>query len=216
MHESREYEPTLFDRHGPAAGDYLRAGGFGLMVTGISIFALALEGVSGLWTVVACGLAGALVFGLAVGVSQLVGNTWKRVAVDGVSTPYTEQYSREQALVMLGRVDDALASFEELIREDPAAVSARIRAAEMYDRERGNPQRAAELFREAQQIDARSAGERVYIAHRLVDLYTGPLNQPGRALVELRRLIEQFPDHPAANQAREALAVLKARYQPDG
>jgi hypothetical protein len=90
-----------------------------------------------------------------------------------------------------------------------------VRAAELYDRERGNPARAAELFREAQRIEACSVGEHVYIAHRLVDLYTGPLDQPGRALVELRRLIERFPAHPAADQARHALAALKTRLQVD-
>ena len=213
MTQPREYKPTLFDRHGPAAADYLHAGAYGVMVSGMSIGALALEGYFALWTVLAGVAAGAVVFAFACGMSQAAGNTWKWVAVDGTSTPYQEQYSREQSLVMQGRVDDALASFEAIIRDDPAAVTARIRAAELYDRERGNAPRAAELFREAQCIESCSIGERVYIAHRLVDLYTGTLNQPGRALVELRRLIEQFPDHPAASQARKALAVLKSRYQ---
>lgn len=215
MTEAREYKPTLFDRHGPAAADYLRAGAFGLMVTGSSIGALSLEGYFSIWTVLGSAAAGAIVFGFGIGVSQFVGGAWKRVVVDGTSTPYTEQYSREESLVMQGRVDDALASFEAIIRDDPAAVTARIRAAELYDRERGNATRAAELFRQAQAIASCSTGERVYIAHRLVDLYTGPLNQPGRALVELRRLIDQFPNRPAAAQAREALAVLKERYRSE-
>ena len=213
MTEPREYKPTLFDRHGPAAADYLQAGAYGTMVAGISIFALALEGYFSIWTVLGSAAAGAAVLGFGIGVSRLVGGTWKHFAVDGASTPYKEQYSREQALVMQGRVDDALASFETIIRDDAEAVTARIRAAELYARERGNAERAAELFREAQRIESCSTGERVYIAHRLVDLYTGPLNQPGRALVELRRLSEQFPGHPAAVQARDALKVLKARYQ---
>lgn len=213
MKPSAEYRPTLFDRHGPAAANYLHAGAFGLLVTGVSILALALEGYFSVWTVLACTGAGSVVFGVAVGVSEMTGSTWKRLAIDGASTPYEEQFSREQALVMQGRVDDALASFETIIRDDAEAVTARIRAAELYARERGNAERAAELFREAQRIESCSTGERVYIAHRLVDLYTGPLNQPGRALVELRRLSEQFPGHPAAVQARDALKVLKARYQ---
>lgn len=215
MTETREYKPTLFDRHGAAAGDYLHAGAYGLLVAGLSIAALAIEGYFSIMTVIACGILGVAVFGFAIGLSQTVGSTWRRVAVDGSSTPYKEQYSREQALVMQGRVDDALSSFEAIIRDDPAAVTPRIRAAELYDRERGNAARAADLFREAQRIESCSAGERVYIAHRLVDLYTGPLDEPGRALVELRRIIEQFPNHPAANQAREALAVLKARHQAE-
>lgn len=214
MPDSREYEPTLFDRHGPAASDFLTAGAYGLMVTGCSVGALALEGYFTVWTVLASVAAGTAVFGFGFGVGRLVGNTWKRVAVDGTSTPYTEQYSREQALVMQGRVDDALASFEAILRDEPLNVTARLRAAELYDREGRDPARAAQLFHEAQRIATCSVGEHVYIAHRLVDLYTGALDQPGRALVELRRLIERFPEHPAAVQARDALTTLKLRIQP--
>lgn len=216
MAEPREYKPTLFDRHGPGAAAYLQAGAYGTMVAGISIFALALEGFFSIWTVLGGTAAGVAVFGTAIGVSQLVGGTWKRFAVDGASTPYKEQYSREQALVMQGRIDDALASFEAIIRSDAAATTARIRAAELYARAGNNSARAAALLRDVQRNESCSAGEQVYVAHRLVDLYTGPLNDPGRALVELRRLIERFPTHPAAAQAREALVVLKARYQQAG
>lgn len=215
MTQPREYKPTLFDRHGPAAADYLQAAAYGAMVAGIAMLALALEGLFSIWAMLASVVAGLAVFATAVGASRLVGGTWRRFVVDGTSTPYKEQYSREQALVMQGRIDDALVSFEAIIAGDAAAVTARIRAAELYDRERGNAARAAELFRQAQNIPTCSTGERVYIAHRLVDLYTGALGQPRRALVELRRLIEQVPDHPAANQAREALTVLKTRYRSE-
>lgn len=216
MTESSEYKPTFFDRHGPGGADPLRAGALGLFIAGISISALALEGFFSVWTVLASAAAGAVAGAAGFGASRVVGGAWKRIAVDGTSTPYVEQYSREQALVMQGRIDDALSSFEAIIRDDASAVTARVRAAELYARERGNAVRAAELFRDAQRIESCSVGERVYIAHRLVDLYTGPLNQPGRALVELRRLIEQYPGHPASSQARDALATLKARYRSDG
>lgn len=215
MTEPREYEPTLFDRHGPDAADLLRGGAYGALVAAVSLGALLLTGFLSFWTALASVAAGVVVCAFGWGVSKVAGGAWKRIAVDGATTPYEEQYSREQALVMQGRVDDALTSFETIIRADPGTVTARIRAAELYDRERGNAARAAELFREAACIASCSTGERVYIAHRLTDLYTGPLNQPGRALVELRRLIEQFPSHPAASQAREALNVLKARHQSD-
>lgn len=215
MTHPHEYTPTLFDRHGPAAADFLRAGAYGAMVAGAAIGALAIEGYLSMWTVLGGLAAGAVVCGCGLALSRVVGSAWKHVAVDGATTPYTGQFSYEQALVMRGRVDEAIASFEAIIQRDATAVTARIRAAELYERGRGDAQCAAELFREAQRIESCSTGERVYVAHRLVDLYTGPLNQPGRALVELRRLIEQYPDHPAAAQARDALATLKTRYQAE-
>lgn len=45
--------------------------------------------------------------------------------------------------------------------------------------------------------------------NRLVDLLTGPLRDPGRAAVELRRLIDRHPTSTAAAHAREALAKIK-------
>jgi hypothetical protein len=69
--------------------------------------------------------------------------------------------------------------------------------------------RAAELFRDAQRIPAIDVGEDVYVANRLIDLYSGPLADPGRALVELRRLIDKYPRSAAAGHARDALSALK-------
>jgi hypothetical protein len=81
-------------------------------------------------------------------------------------------------------------------------------------KERGDHLRAVELFREVQRIETTPIGVYIYATHRLVDLYTGPLNEPGKALVELRKLIDRYPGSPAAENARVALAELKARHLP--
>jgi hypothetical protein len=210
MTEPGEYKRTLFDKHGAVAADYIKAVAYGAMVSSLSFgaFALASGGMS--WTVVLVSLlAGAATTGAALALSIGVGSTWKRFMVDGTSTPYVEQYSYQQALVMQGKLDEALESFEAVIAEQPDLVSPRVKAAELYAREKREPRRAAELFREAQGIPAITAGEYVYVTNRLVDLFTGPLNQPGKALVELRKLIERYPGTAAALQARSALAELK-------
>ena len=53
----------------------------------------------------------------------------------------------------------------------------------------------------------------IYSSSRLVDLYDGPLAEPGRAVVELRRIIEQYPGSDMARHARKALPALKARLE---
>lgn len=210
----------MFDRLGPQAGTNLRAYAYGLMVFGITVsavlFALG-QGIARMpwWTMVA-GLvvalvAGALVTAVALSLSTAAGFTFTRLMVDGATTPYKEQYSYQQALVMQGRLDDALASFEAVIAEKPEAIDPRVKAAELYARDKGNFVRAASLFREVQRITTVTAGEDIYVTNRLVDLLTGPLHDPGRALVELRRLIERYPGTPGAEYARGALADLKAR-----
>jgi hypothetical protein len=206
------YKPTLFDRHGPAAGEMLRAFAYGLMVFGLVAGVLISRVGFHWWTLPVAVAAGAATGGLGWILGEVVGNTWKLFAVDGSSTPYKEQYSYQQALVMQGRVDDALESFEAVIAEKPDEVSPRVKAAELYARERQNHRRAAELFREVQRIAGVPMGDDIYASNRLVDLYTGPLNDQGRALVELRRLADRYPGSPAAAHARDALAALKARH----
>lgn len=213
-----QYKPTLFDRHGPDAGGYVRTAAYGLMVFGLSMtggFIMIAGGkieasfVGVIMIVVVSALFGAVVSLTAYLISRAAGDTYKHLMVNGSTTPYREQYSYQQALVMQGRVDDAIASFEAVISENPAAVDAHIKAAELYAREKGDAVRAAALFRDAQRIPAIGIGEDVYVANRLIDLYNGPLAEPGRALVELRRLIDKHPGSAAAEFARDALASLK-------
>ena len=221
MERPAEYKPTLFDRHGAAAADIVRAWAYGLMVFGITMGAISFAMAAGGSTPTLWDWLGALgvsaVLGAATGFAGLlIGRTvekgWKHLMVDGSATPYEEQYSHEQSLVMRGQIDDALTSFESILQGNPDGVRPRVRAAELYAREKGNHRRAAQLFTEVQYIERVGAGDFVYATHRLVDMYTGPLNDPGRAMVELRRLIERLPGSPAADQAREALATLKARH----
>jgi len=212
MAERTEYKQTLFDRHGAAASDYMRAWSYGAMVSVLTVAVLTLRVGFHWWTIPVGLVAGAASAASGLFVAHSVAGTWKHLMVEGGSTPYVEQYSQQQALVMQGKIDEALASFELVINQEPGNIDARIRAAELYAREKGNHRHAAELFRQAQRIATIAVGQDVYVSHRLVDLYTGPLNEAGRALVELRRLIERHPGTPAAEQARKALAEIKARY----
>jgi tetratricopeptide (TPR) repeat protein len=220
-----EYKPTLFDRHGPDGGLRVQAFAYGLMVFGLTIplFAAAAVklGLTNPWLVllfIAGGSVGSALVTYMGGlhVSNAVGESVKAVTISGASTPYVDQCSYQQALVMRGKVDEALESYEAVIAENPTRVDVRIRAAELYLTKKGDARRAAELFREAQRISTISVGDDVYVTNRLVDLYTGPLGAPGRALVELRRLIDRYPTSPAAARAREVLKAMKADWKPDG
>jgi tetratricopeptide (TPR) repeat protein len=128
----------------------------------------------------------------------------------GASTPYEQQYSYQESLAIKGDIAGAIASYEAILSETPEDYEARIRVAELYARKsEGKPEKAAEYFRMVQRDEQVPPEKHVYVANRLVDLYLGPLNNEGRALVELRRLIEKFPNTAVANQARTALANLK-------
>ena len=130
------------------------------------------------------------------------------VLPSGKSNPYEEQFSYQESLAARGDVAGASASYEALIAERPEAPLPRLRAAELHARRGGDAARAAELFRSVRDLPSASRREALYASNRLVDLYDGRLGDPGRALVELRRIIERFPGSPEAIRARDALPRL--------
>lgn len=208
--EPAPYRPTLFDRHGPAAVDRVRALAYGLMVFGIIVSASLLMAHS-LSIVVLLGAAiiGAVCGGISFTLGAGAGAGVHRVMVSGASTPYEEQFSYQESLVMRGLVEDALASYEAIIAERGTMVSARLRAAALYASRGNNPQRAAELLREARLIPGISARDDIAAANRLTELLMGPLGDAGRAMVELRRMIDRHPGTDAATRAKLTLAELK-------
>jgi hypothetical protein len=132
------------------------------------------------------------------------------VMPSGKSTAYDEQFSFQEAMVARGDVAGALESYEAIIAERRDVALPRVRAAELYARDARDPKRAAELFRSVRDLAGASRSDVLYASNRLVDLYLGPLDDAGRAQVELRRVVECFPGTSAATRAREALARIKA------
>src|SRR5690348_10773092 len=199
MHEEpTAYRRTLFDRHGAAAADLLRAWVYGAMVFGLVFGAVALTARSMSFFVLL--IAAIAAFGTAMAslsIGRAAGGAAKAFTQGTATTPYEEQYSYQQALVMQGKVNEALASFEDVIAASPHAVLPRVRAAELYAQHDG-ARRAAELLREALRSPNLTAGEDVYVTYRLVDLLAGPLGDPGRACVELRKLIDRYPGSATA------------------
>ena len=134
-------------------------------------------------------------------------------AVSGKDTPAEADYSMEQSLAERGDVAGALSLYEARFTSSPDDAEARLRAAELYARAADNPRRAAELFNEARRIAGATPQRDLYATNRLIDLYTGPLATPARALGELRRLIDRYPNSAVGAQARATLATLKAELQ---
>lgn len=118
-------------------------------------------------------------------------------------------YSHIEALEMRGDVAGALTAWELAITESPDALHARISAAELYTRKADNHQRAAELYRVVQTHAKSSDETKRYVTQRLIDLYLGPLKDEGRALVELRRIANRWPESPEGRGALQAIANIK-------
>ena len=207
-----EYKRSFFDRHGPGAAGLVTASVWGVAMGILTLVMLA--SVRGLtfMTILSSVGAGLFVGGLGPALGNAFGGFWNRVAVNGASTPSAPQFSRERSLVMQGKIEEAFVLIEKQVAADRTNIQVRILAAELYLSERNNPERSAQLLREAHLVRPMSVGDDVYIANRLVDLYVGPLSTPYKAFRELRRIIERYPNTSAAQHARVALAALKERH----
>jgi hypothetical protein len=215
---TNEWKPTLLDRLGPDAGRFTMLRGYMVITFPLSLFlfwmlsgrmAFTVPLARYLFVIVGGALCAAGLASIVIRVSNMAGSGMQVLTMGAAGSPYQDQFSLEQAMVMRGEVDQALASFEERIAQRASGVDVRVRAAELYAKEGKNPVRAAALLREARTLPGITEGQDIYVTNRLADLLAGPLEEHGRALVELRRLIERYPGTPAASHARSAISAIK-------
>jgi tetratricopeptide (TPR) repeat protein len=217
--ERDEYKRSLFDKHGPEAAhvNQIRTSLIIPVVAGAFIgAALALKTDLSPLLIALSTLAGAILLGawwwffitrVSRGAGALFGEF---IQPNGSRTPYHRQYSEQDAMVMRGEVAQALASYEEIILASPNDPVPRIRAAELYMRN-GQRDRAENLYKTVQRMPGVAVTDDVYVSNRLVDLYLQWPEREVRALTELRRLIDTYPDTDTAERARTGLANLKSR-----
>lgn len=201
----------------------MKAFSYGLLVFGVGLagFPLILGKLGfGLLILIPVTLIGSATLGYGamkggLRLTEMAGDATRFFTAGGSNTPYEDQFSEEQALVMKRDYATALALFEHRIAMAPGEPRVRIAAADLYRTYGENPKRAAELYRDVQRNPEIMTGHDVYVSNKLADLYLGPLKEPGRALVEFRRLIERYPGSVAAGHAKLALANLKPDHVKD-
>ncbi|HJQ10264.1 MAG TPA: hypothetical protein VJ840_04465 [Gemmatimonadaceae bacterium] len=214
-----EYKRSLFDKHGPEAAHLSQvrsslvipvvAGGFiGAAIAAKKSFSPALVALSALAGAV---LLGALWWLFVTRASRGAGAVFGEfIQPRGDRTPYRPQYSEQDAMAMRGEVARALASYEEIILASGNDPDPRIRAAELYLKD-GQLERAEGHYKAVQRMPNVTAKDDVYVSNRLVDLYLKWPDREVRALTELRRLIDTYPDTDIAERARAGLANLKSQ-----
>ena len=161
-------------------------------------------------------LVGALwaIYGLVVGflsgiLEPVIDGFFHLVSNFGIARVGTG-YSAIETLVARGHIQAAADAYAERARNKPQRVDATLRRAALLSGPLKQPENAAV------ELDSLRAGSplrpnddfRVGLA--LVELYEHDLNDPGRAMAELRRLIDRYPTAQGARRLRVALAGLKA------
>jgi hypothetical protein len=213
------HRTTLLDRFAADRLDAQRAAVFGayaaLLVGPVAAGVAALRGYPGwvilLALVVGGPLGGALAAAISLAVAQGAGAGFAAfIQPNGASAPAQPDFSFEESLAARGDTAAATEAYEAAVLSHPGSVAARLRAADFFAAAGRAPGRAAELYREARGLPGVGPGDDIYAANRLVDLYVGPLRDPGKALVELRRLADRYRGTEVAERARAALVRLKS------
>ncbi|HEV2085073.1 MAG TPA: hypothetical protein VGR09_08315 [Gemmatimonadales bacterium] len=161
-------------------------------------------------------LVGALwaVYGLVVGVTtgvlepaidgffQLMGNVGLMRAGGG--------YSGIETLAVRGHPQAAAEAYAERARNPAERVEATLRRAALLAGPLTEPETAA-VEVEGLRSHPLSGRDDFRVGLALVDLYDHHLDDPGRAMAELRRLIDRYPTASGARRLRAALSALKSQ-----
>ncbi|MBX7120219.1 MAG: hypothetical protein K1X31_14605 [Gemmatimonadaceae bacterium] len=134
-------------------------------------------------------------------------------APSGASTAYVPTFSHIDAMEVRGDLEAAERAWAEACAENPRSALVHVKAADFHLRSLNDPVAALALYARVREIPGAHAEHRRYVQAKIIDLHLGPLNDEGRAMVELRRMIDAFPGTREADEARQALAKLKAPRQ---
>ena len=124
-------------------------------------------------------------------------------------------YSAIETLVARGHLEAAAEAYRERAQDRHSRADATIRRAALLAGPMGQPETAMVELEALQAADLAPRDDlRVGLA--LVDLYDRRLSDPGRAMAELRRLIDRHPEDAGVRRLRQSLAALKAeRFDQD-
>lgn len=153
------------------------------------------------------------VFGLYLLLNRLfiepVGAAVGRVLLpSGSSTPSAKGLSHIEAMEARGELARAAAAYQAEIAADPDDVTSCERLALLAQRQLHDYETAVSAFREAErraETPARKFGYGLLAAGVLRD----QIKDPRRVVVELRRLVEQYPAAPRRETLRKEIAELK-------
>ena len=127
----------------------------------------------------------------------------------GSSTPPAKGLSHIEAMVARGDLAKAALAYRAEILADPADLGSCERLATLAQRDLKDYDLAAWAYRQAEQR-AESPGRKFGFGLLVAGIYRDNLKDHGRTVVELRRLVEQYPDAPRLDSLRAEIDELKA------
>jgi hypothetical protein len=176
-----------------------------LALTGVAPRALLVAGL--LW-----GLYG-FAFGMLDAVVEPGIELFARVFSGAGLTRAGGGFSAEETLVARGHPDAAAEAYLERARVPRDRTAALVRRAELLAGPLGLPEVAvAELEALQRDADRLPPAEDLRLGLALAEHYEVQLRDPGRAMVEIRRLIDRYPERRQTRELRVLLGALRAQH----
>lgn len=149
-------------------------------------------------------------FGAVFFFSEWAGTAFQQIhAPSGSSTPHRTEYSRPRALALRGAFEEAVTAWEAAVGEFPADPTPYVELARLYRDHLKQPDLAVHWFKRARTDAHPDPRLDLLISEEVIELYSGRLGQPARAIPELARLADRFPESEAGRRARERLLALR-------
>jgi hypothetical protein len=189
----------------------LVVGAFALMGTliavilGVTTEPRALQLIGALWAVYG------LVVGFTSGVLEPVINGLFNAFANVGLMRAGGGYSSIETLVARGHIATAAEAYAERARNQPERAEATLRRAKLLAESLRQPETAAVELDNLRTSGPLSSRDDFRVGLALVELYDQHLGDPGRAMAELRRLIDRHPTARDVRRLRTALSELKAQ-----
>jgi hypothetical protein len=172
-----------------------------LWITGITSRAALLLGA--FWAVYG------LVFGLLDGFLEPMTDLWFQMLQNVGLMRYGAGYASIETLASRGLFDAAANEYMTRAQQDGGDAEALVRRAAIVAGPLANPAMAAlelDNFRDTRRLRPR---DDIKVGLALAELYERRLADPGRAMTELRRLIDLYPSSRGARQLRQTLNGMR-------
>ncbi len=140
-------------------------------------------------------------------VSQILGGrAGQAVMAENYLPPTDPDYEAAEAEWSKGNHMDALNMMRAYLQRNPNEQHVAIRIAEIYEKDLNN-YLAAALELEEVLLHKLPREKWGWTAIRLVNIYSGKLNQTDKAMATLQRIVNDYPETAAAKKARQRLGL---------
>jgi tetratricopeptide (TPR) repeat protein len=119
------------------------------------------------------------------------------------------EYSYAESLAVRGLYDQAIEAYEVALSEFPEDPEPYARIARIYRDKLRRYEEAVFWFKRARTDAAPDRGGELLMSQEIIEIYARRLGTPERAVPELARLTDRFPDDPVADWARDEIVRLR-------